>query len=109
MTPLRKPSFWPNGESTTCIQVHTAADADALKKAFQQSLRRADMFWSECRRIAFSVTGERLEVFQIRRALPWMRNWLFANLPKAAEVYGGEWTDFWKREERREEILSQKG
>lgn len=76
--PTTKPTFWQTSEGTTSLQVHTAKDANLLKKEL------------EARRIAYSVVGERLEVFEIRRTVAWVSRWATEHLPLAHRVWGGQ-------------------
>jgi hypothetical protein len=72
------PTFWPNSERTTCVQVHTKEDSKAVARI------------DSARRIAYSVRGKPLEIFEIPYTLAWVR----CNLPfTALEVYGGDWSD----------------
>lgn len=72
------PTFWRTGDRTTSIQVHNAKDAALVKRHF------------EGRRIAYSVTGNRLEVFQTTRSLESGDAWLLALLPNARRVWGSD-------------------
>lgn len=75
--------FWPNSETTTAIQVHTADDAKAVLAIGPQ----------EVRRIAYSVRGSPLTVYEVRRTVAWVRTWVAGSLPDAREVWGGDWSD----------------
>lgn len=72
------PTFWRLNERTTAIQVHTAAEAELVRKHF------------EGRCTAFSVQGERLEVFHIRRSLEMGDSWIMRIFPNARRVWGSD-------------------
>lgn len=74
--------YWPTSLNTCAVQVTTKDERTAVS-----SLDGAH-------RIAFSVVGAPLEVFEITRGLLWAR----LNLPKLLpgtvfEVWGGDWSD----------------
>jgi len=72
------PTFWQTSETTTSIQVHNANDAKTVVREL------------EGRRIAYSINGERLEVFEVRRTVPWVERRLKELLPSARRVWGCE-------------------
>lgn len=74
--------FWPNSERTTAIQIHTTEQAKAVLAIGPQ----------EVRRIAYSVRGSPLTVYEVRRTVAWVRNWVTGSLTEAQEVWGGDWT-----------------
>lgn len=79
------PTFWPLSETQTAVQVHTPVDANLLKRHF------------EAVRIAFSITGERLEVFRVNRSIEMTTDWITGILPAAKEVFGGHFSHAMKR------------
>lgn len=80
---MQNPTFWPTSENSCSIQVHAIAD------------RKAVLRLDGARRIAFAVRKGPLEVFEVRRTLPWIRRTLAEAVPAASEVYGGDWSDFY--------------
>jgi hypothetical protein len=77
-------TYWPTSETSCSIQTHTREHAAKVKRL------------DTARRIAVSVHGKPLEVWNVEYALPWVRRKLAVLLPDAREVDGGDWTTFFR-------------
>lgn len=82
----RHVTFWPTSETSCSIQTHTGEQAKIVSRL------------DTARKIAYSVAGKPLEVWNVDYALPWVRRELPKLVPEAVEVYGGDWTDWWAKE-----------
>jgi hypothetical protein len=75
--------FWPTSLNSCSIQTHSPAERKAALSIFPEKPHR----------IAFSVAGPKLEIFNLPRSILWLRKHPIPDCP-SDEVYGGEWSDY---------------
>lgn len=75
---MKPPVFWRVVDGVTWVQVHSIAQRKALEKG------------AECRRVSYSVNGLWIEVWEVKRTLPWVSLFLKRLWPDAVEVWGSD-------------------
>jgi len=83
---MKPPVFWPTSDRTCAIQTHTIEDRRKVAKM------------DGTRKIAYSVAGPMLDVFEINRSYRWALQHLPNLISGSKPVSGGSWDEFWVKE-----------